>query len=158
MKKEWKTITDYPLEYTFLDQQVAGMYESEARWQGIIQDSCVFALFIACLGLFGLSAINAANRVREIGIRKVLGATVANIAGSLSSQFVVLVSLSLVIAIPISGWLMNRWLEDFAYRIEIRWWMFVVIGAAAMLTALVTVSYQSIRAAMANPIDSLRTE
>lgn len=158
LQKEWKTITQYPLEYTFLDQQVADMYESEARWEKVITYSCLFALFIACLGLFGLSAINAANRTREIGIRKVLGATVTNIFSSLSLQFLSLVLVSLVIAIPVSLRLMSGWLEDFAYRIDIRWWMFGLIGAVAVATALVTVSYQSIRAAMANPVNSLRNE
>lgn len=134
------------------------MYETEVRWENIIQDSCMFALFIACLGLFGLSAINAVNRTREIGIRKVLGATVANIVGSLSVQFVMLVLLSLVIAISVSWWLMSGWLDDFAYRIEIRWWMFALIGAAAMFTALATVSIQAFRAALANPVNSLRME
>jgi putative ABC transport system permease protein len=159
MEREWKSITrDYPFEYSFLDQDLAVMYQTEVRWENIIRDSCLFALFIACLGLFGLSAINAANRTREIGIRKVLGATVTNIVSSLSSQFVVLVILSLFIAIPVSWWLMNRWLEDFAYHIEIQWWMFALIGVAAMLTALITVSFRSIRAATANPVDSLRNE
>src|SRR5882724_7332527 len=105
------------------------------------------------MGLFGLSAINAINRTKEVGIRKVLGATVQNIVTSLSSQFAGMVILSLLIAIPLSWWLMNKWLEDFAYHIEIQWWMFALIGALAMLTALVTVSFNAIRAALANPVD-----
>ena len=159
LKKEWKEVTgDYPFDYTFLDEQVAQMYKSDARWQTTIQVSCFFALFIACMGLFGLSAVNAINRTKEVGIRKVLGATVQNIVTSLSSRFAGMVTLSLLIAIPLSWWLMNKWLDDFAYHIEIQWWMFALIGALAMLTALVTVSFNAIRAALANPVDSLRSE
>jgi putative ABC transport system permease protein len=159
MEKEWKSMTgDYPFEYSFLDQDLAGMYKTEVRWEQIIQDSCLFALFIACLGLFGLSAINAVNRTREIGIRKILGATVTNIVGSLSVQFVMLVLVSLVIAMPVSWWIMSGWLDDFAYRIEIRWWMFALVGIVAMFTALATVSIQAFRAALANPVKSLRME
>jgi putative ABC transport system permease protein len=158
LSNEWKTITQYPLDYTFLDQEVADMYKSEARWERTITYSCLFALFIACLGLFCLSAINAANRTREIGIRKVLGATVMNIVGSLSSQFLVLVLLSVLIAVPVSTWIMERWLEDFAYQVGIQWWTFALIGAVAIATALVTVGFQSIRAALANPVNAVRNE
>ncbi|HEY4061728.1 MAG TPA: FtsX-like permease family protein [Puia sp.] len=159
LKKEWKEITgDYPFDYTFLDEKLAEMYKADTHWEATIQASCFFALFIACMGLFGLSAINAINRTKEVGIRKVLGATVRNIVTSLSSQFVGMVILSLLIAIPLSWWLMNKWLEDFAYHIKIQWWMFALIGVLAMLTALVTVSFNAIRAALANPVDSLRAE
>jgi len=159
LQKEWRSVTgNYPFDYTFLDQQMAAMYEANVRWQKTIQGSCFFALFIACMGLFGLSAVNASNRTREIGIRKVLGATVRGLVTTLCSQFVVLVGISLLIAIPLSWWLLNKWLEDFAYHIDIQWWMFTLVGVVAIATALVTVSFQSVKAAMANPVDSLRTE
>src|SRR3984885_827841 len=101
------------------------MYESNNRWQKTIQVSCFFAILIACMGLFGLSAINAINRTKEIGIRKVLGASVRDIVTTLSSSFLVMVIISIVIATPLAWLLMNKWLEDFAYRIDIRWWMFL---------------------------------
>jgi putative ABC transport system permease protein len=156
--KKWKTITDYPFEYSFLDEAISKMYEADNRWQKTIQASCFFAIFIACMGLFGLSAINAINRTKEIGIRKVLGASVKDIAATLSSGFVVIVTIAIIVAIPLTYWIMNRWLEDFAYRINISWWMFAAAGAIAFTIALVTTSFQTIRAAVMNPVDSLRTE
>lgn len=159
IEKEWKDITqNYPFEYTFLDQTIAKMYESEMRWQNVIQASCFFAVFIACMGLFGLSAINAMNRTKEIGIRKVLGASVQDIVTILSKSFVVMIAVSICIATPVAWWLMNKWLEDFAYRINISWWMFAVIGVAALVIALSTVIFQAVKAANANPADSLRAE
>ncbi len=159
LEKEWKNITgNYPFEYTFLDESLAKMYEPEMRWQSIIQASCFFAIFIACMGLFGLSAINAVNRTKEIGIRKVLGAGVKDIVTTLSSSFVVMIGIAILIATPVAWWIMNKWLEDFAYRIHISWWMFAVTGITAILIALSAVSYHAIKAAMANPVKSLRTE
>ncbi len=159
IEKEWKSITNnYPFEYTFLDQTIAKMYEADMRWQKTIQASCFFAILIACMGLFGLSAINAINRTKEVGIRKVLGANVKEIVTTLSSSFLIMVLTSIVIATPLAWWIMNKWLEDFAYRIDISWWMFAVVGAIALLIALATVSFQAIKAAIANPVDSLRTE
>ncbi len=155
----WGQLTsDYPFEFTFLDQSLATMYEPEQRWQHIIQASCFFAIIIACMGLFGLSAINAHNRTKEIGIRKVLGATVTDVVASLSKNFLLMVILAVIIAFPVAYWIMNKWLEDYAYRIEITWWMFALVGFAAIGIALITVSMQAIRAAIANPVDSLRTE
>jgi putative ABC transport system permease protein len=156
--KEWKSFTDYPFEYTFLDESITKMYEADKRWEKIIESSCFFAIFIACMGLFGLSAINAINRTKEIGIRKVLGASVKDIAATLSSGFVIMVTTAIVIATPVSYWLMSKWLEDFAYRIDITWWMFVVAGAIAFVIALVTTSFQTIKAAVVNPVESLRSE
>jgi putative ABC transport system permease protein len=159
IEKEWKDITNnYPFEYTFLDQTITKMYEADLRWQKAIQASCFFAIFIACMGLFGLSAINAINRTKEIGIRKVLGASVKDIVTTLSSSFLIMVALSIIIATPMAWWMMNKWLEDFAYRINISWWMFAFVGATALLIAFATVSFQAIKAAMANPVKSLRTE
>ena len=159
IEQEWKSITsNYPFEYTFLDQSIAQMYEPEMRWQKTIQASCFFAIFIACMGLFGLSAINAVNRMKEIGIRKILGASVKDIVSTLSGDFIVMVFLSIVIATPVAWWVMNKWLEDFAYRIQISWWMFVVVGVMALLIAFAATGYQAIKAALANPVKSLRSE
>ncbi len=159
IEKEWKDITsNYPFQYTFLDQTIAQMYEPETRWERIIQSSSFFAVMIACMGLFGLSAINAMNRTKEIGIRKVLGASMQDIVTILSKSFLVMIAIAICIAAPVAWWLMNKWLEDFAYRINISWWMFAVIGAAALLIALLTVIFQAVKAANANPVDSLRAE
>jgi putative ABC transport system permease protein len=157
--KEWKDVADnYPFEYTFLDESIARMYEPEMRWQTIIRASCFFAIFIACMGLFGLSAINAANRIKEVGIRKVLGAEVKDIVKTLSSSFLIMIAISIAIATPVAWWIMNNWLEDFAYRIQLSWWMFAGTGVIALLIALGAVSYHAIKAARANPVKSLRTE
>lgn len=159
IEKEWKDITqNYPFQYTFLDQTIAKMYEPDMRWQKIIQASCFFAVFIACMGLFGLSAINAMNRTKEIGIRKVLGASVQDIVTILSKNFLLMIAVAICIAAPVAWWLMNKWLEDFAYRINISWWKFAVIGLAALVIALSTVIFQAVKAANANPVDSLRAE
>ena len=159
LQKEWKQIThDYPFDYTFLDQSIAKVYEADVRWQNIMQASCFFAIFIACLGLFGLSAINAANRTKEIGIRKVLGATVKDIVKDLSTGFVVMFAIAIIIAAPLAYWVMNNWLQNFAYRINLSWWIFFMVGGAALGIALLTVSFRAIRAAMANPVNSLRAE
>ena len=159
IEKEWKDVSgNYPFEYTFLDQTITKMYEADKRWQKTISASCFFAIFIACMGLFGLSAINAVNRTKEIGIRKVLGASVKDIVTSLSTSFVFMIAIAILIATPLAWWIMNKWLEDFAYRIHISWWMFAVTGLIALLIALGAVSYHAIKAAMANPVKSLRTE
>ena len=159
IEKEWKSITNnYPFEYTFLDQTITKMYEADRRWQRIIQASSFFAILIACMGLFGLSAINAINRAKEISIRKVLGASLKDIVSALSKSFLMMVTISILIAVPVAWWMMNKWLEDFAYRIDISWWMFLVVGLAALSIAMATVSYQAIKAALANPVKSLRSE
>jgi putative ABC transport system permease protein len=116
------------------------------------------AVLISCLGLFGLAAFSAEQRNKEIGIRKVLGASVSSIVRLLSREFVWLVGFSLVLAIPIAWWAMNKWLQGFAYRVPLSWWMFVLAGGLAVLIALLTVSFQAIRAAIANPIRALRSE
>ena len=118
----------------------------------------MLAILIGCLGLFGLSAYTANQRIKEIGIRKVLGASVQDITKMLSKDFVKLVIIAILIASPIAWWAMTKWLEDFAYRINISWWVFVVAGLAALIIAMLTVSFQAIKAAVANPVKSLRTE
>ena len=156
--KEWKAMTDFPFDYDFLDETISKMYISDKRWERTIQASCFFAILIACMGLFGLSAINAINRTKEIGIRKVLGASVGDIAATLSSGFITMVTLAIIIATPISYWVMNQWLNDFAYRIDLSWWMFAVAGCIAFIIALATTSFQTFKAAVVNPVDSLRAE
>jgi putative ABC transport system permease protein len=159
LDKQWKQLGDnYPLDYTFLDQSIAKIYDADIRWQKIMQSSCFFAIFIACLGLFGLSAINAANRTKEIGIRKVLGANMKDIVSALSSGFIIMFLIAIVIAAPIAYWMMNGWLQNFAYRIELYWSMFFIIGSIALSIALITISIQAIKAAISNPVKSLRME
>src|SRR5690606_32574183 len=116
------------------------------------------AIAISCLGLFALTLLTVTRRIKEIGIRKVLGASVVGIVGLLSKDFLKLIVVAMIIASPIAWWAMNRWLADFAYRIDVQWWMFVVAGAVAVAIALFTVSWQAIRAAVANPVDALRDE
>jgi len=145
-------------EYDFLDELNAKAYEQEQRWQKIISIAAVLSIIICCLGLFGLAHLAAQRRIKEIGIRKVLGATVTSIASSLTKDFLKLVVISLIVASPLAWWVMNSWLQDFAYRINIGWWMFALAGFFAIIIAMVTVSFQAIKAAVANPVKSLRTE
>lgn len=155
----WKEFSsDQPIRYTFMDQEFATMYADVQRTGSIFTCFAVLAIIIGCLGLFALSAFMAEQRSKEIGIRKVLGATVSSITRLLSVDFVKLVVIAIVIASPISYWAMNLWLQDFAYRINIEWWMFVIAGSFAILIALFTVSFQSIKAALVNPIKSLKSE
>jgi len=141
-----------------LDDKFDAMYRTEKRLGQISGLFTVIAIFIACLGLFGLAAYSAERRTKEIGIRKALGASITNILALLSKDFVKLVILGFVLAIPIAWYAMNQWLADFAYRIEIGPGIFILAGAAALIIALLTVSWQSIKAAVANPVDSLRSE
>ena len=155
----WKKYSpDQPIRYTFLDEQFANMYADVQRTGSIFTSFAVLAIIIACLGLFALSAFMAEQRSKEIGIRKVLGATVSNITTLLSIDFVKLVLLAILIASPIAWYGMNKWLQDFAYRIPISWWIFVLSGLVAIVIALFTVSFQSIKAALMNPVRSLRSE
>lgn len=155
----WKKFSpDQPIRYSFLDQEFAAMYADVQRTGSILTSFAILAITIACLGLFALSAFMAEQRSKEIGVRKVLGATVQGITALLSVDFVKLVLLAIVIASPIAGWTMNKWLRNFAYKIDMSWWMFAVAGLAAILIALITVSFQSVKAALANPVRNLRSE
>lgn len=147
-----------PFSYTFMDADFDKMYHAEQQTGQIFITFAVFAILIACLGLFGLVTYAAEQRTKEIGVRKVLGASVSGIVGLLSRDFTILVGIAALIAFPASWWAMYKWLETFAYRTEISWWIFLVAGAAALAIALLTVSIQTIRAALANPIKSLRSE
>lgn len=148
----------YPLDYKFMDETYGIMYKSEQKLSDLLWIFTLMAIFIGCMGLFGLAAFNAEQRTKEIGIRKVLGATMFNIIGLLSKNFLMLVLMASLIAFPIAWWAMNNWLNDFPYRVTISWWIFGIAIAAALLIAFVTVSFQSIKAATANPVKSLRTE
>ncbi len=149
---------DEAVSYTFLDENFAQLAAKESMLGKAVSIFTGLALIIACLGLFGLAAFMAERRTKEIGIRKVLGAGIANLVGLLSKDFLKLVLLSLVIASPITYYFMDNWLQDFAYRTDIQWWIFALVGLAAIVIALATVSFQSVRAAMANPVKSLRSE
>lgn len=147
-----------PFEYYFMDDSFNTSYEAEQRLGQIFMIFTILSIFIACLGLFGLAAFNAQKRVKEIGVRKVLGAGVGQIVFRLSMDFLKLVGLSVIIALPLGWYAMDRWLEDFSYRITIPWWIFALSALLAVGVALLTVSYQSIKAAIVNPVKSLRTE
>jgi putative ABC transport system permease protein len=159
MEKVYKGVyPDGHFTYHFLDEDVARLYETEQKTAALVRAVMSLAIFISCMGLFGLALFTARRRAAEISIRKVLGASTADILHLLNKGFVVLVLLSLVIASPIAWWLTNRWLQNFAYREPIAWWVFPLAGASALLIALLTVSFQSIKAAMANPVKYLRQE
>ena len=141
-----------------MDEEFNNMYLTEQRQGSISLSFSLLAIFIACLGLFGLTAYAAEQRTREIGIRKVLGATVGGIIGLLSRDFLLLVVIAMLIAFPLAWWAMNHWLQDFAYRITIGWDVFVLAALLAIGIAMLTVSFQAVKAALANPVRSLRTE
>ncbi|HKH61977.1 MAG TPA: ABC transporter permease [Flavitalea sp.] len=155
----WKQIfPEDGFDYSFLDESISWLFEKEKQAAWLMTVSMIITIFISCMGLFGLAMFMAQTRTKEIGIRKVLGASVANITGMLSRDFAKLVMLSIVIASPIAWYLMHEWLQDFAYRTRISFWVFFIAGMAALLIALITVSFQAIKAAIANPVQSLRTE
>jgi putative ABC transport system permease protein len=149
---------DDPFEYHFLDDQLALFYVEDGRRQTLLIWMALATIFIACLGLFGLATYSAEQRVKEIGVRKVLGATVVNLASLLSKDFLKLVLIANGIAFPVAWWATNKWLQEYAYHINVQWWVFGLAGAAAIVIALLTVSYQALRAALINPVRSLRTE
>jgi putative ABC transport system permease protein len=150
--------SDYPFEFTFLDEQFDRAYRVESRQQSVLSIFSVIAIFIACLGLFGLASYTAVKKTKEIGIRKVLGSSVQNIVLLLSKDLLKPVLVGTLIAIPIGYYVMNKWLQGFAYRVDFHWWMFAISIAAAVLIALLTVGFQALKAAIANPVKSLRTE
>lgn len=158
-EKQYKKYAgDLPFSYSFVDKQFEEKYRADQRAGMLFNLFAAIAIFISCLGLLGLATYTAQVRTREIGVRKVLGASVGSIVHLLGKDFIVLVLLAIILAVPAAWYGMNKWLEDFAYRISIRWWMFVAAGLLAVFIALVTISFQAIKAAMANPVKSLRTE
>ena len=159
IKNKWQTMASgQPFDYSFMDEQFNNLYTSEQKTGQIFITFALLAIVIACLGLFGLVTYAAEQRTKEIGIRKVLGANVANIVAMISKDFLKLVFIAFLFAFPLAWWAMNKWLQDFAYRVSIGWWIFFIAGAVAILIALLTVSFQAIKAAIANPVKSLRTE
>lgn len=159
VEKEYKKYAGYmPFTYNFIDKQFAAKYESDQR-EGILFNlfACI-AIFISCLGLFGLSTFTAQRRTKEIGVRKVLGASVVNIIRMISMNFLKLVIIAIIIAVPVGWFFMDKWLQNFAYKTNISWWIFGLAAVIAILIAIGTVSFQAIRAAVANPVESLRTE
>ena len=148
----------YPFNYKFVDEQFNQMFISETLISKLSRVFAALAILISCLGLFGLSAYTAERRTKEIGIRKVLGASVTGIAGLLSVDFLKLVGLSCLLSFPLAWWMIHNWLQGYQYRIEISFWIFLIAGAVAILIALATVSFQAVKAALANPVKSLRSE
>ncbi|MBD0333492.1 MAG: FtsX-like permease family protein [Chitinophagaceae bacterium] len=158
-EKLWKQYNpSFPFQYHFLDETYDNLYKSDQRTGSLFNVFAAIAIFISCLGLFGLATYTAQIKTKEIGIRKVLGATVLNVTGLLAKDFIKLVLIAFVIASPVAWWVMNKWLQDFAYRISTNWSIFALAGLIAMFIAVFTVSLQAIKAAIANPVKSLRTE
>ncbi|UCD61731.1 MAG: ABC transporter permease, partial [Flavobacteriaceae bacterium] len=147
-----------PFSYRFMDESFNTTFEAEQRLSKIFMVFTILSILIACLGLFGLAAFNAQKRTKEIGVRKVLGASVGQITYKLTVDFLKLVGVAILVSVPVGWYVMNKWLEDFSYRIEIGWWVFVLAAFLAVAIAIITVSYQSIKAAIVNPVKSLRTE
>jgi putative ABC transport system permease protein len=146
------------MEYNFMDEDFQHQYAKEEKFKTLFSIAAALSIFIASMGLLGLAIYTAEKRVKEIGVRKVLGAGVTSIVKMLSIDFLKLVIIAVIIALPIAWLVMNKWLQDFAYRANISWWLFVIAGLAAILIALLTVSFQAIKAALTNPVESLRSE
>jgi putative ABC transport system permease protein len=159
VKKIWKIYNpEYPLEYNFLDDSYNKMYATDQRTGSLFKVFAFIAIFISCLGLFGLMTYATQLKTREIGIRKVLGASISSVTSLLAKDFIGLVIIAILIASPIGWYFMDRWLQDFAYRCSISWWVFPIAGVFVLSIAVLTISFQAIKAALANPIKSLRTE
>lgn len=159
LRESWKKVNpSQEFEYAFLDESLVTQYQNEKRSKTIVNIASILSIFIACMGLFGLATLTVARRTAEIGVRKVLGAGVLDIVAMISKDFIKLVLIATLIAFPIGWWAMQQWLQDFAYSINISWWVFVLAGIIVMAITLLTVSFQSIKASLTNPVDSLRTE
>jgi ABC-type antimicrobial peptide transport system permease subunit len=153
-----KSFPDFVFEYQFLDEKVDSFYKEERRLSHLYKIFAVIAIFLSCLGLYGLASFMALQRIKEVGIRKVLGASVSSVVYLFSKEFIILVGIAFIIASPIAWYFMHKWLQDYVYRINMSWWIFMVGGISAIIIALLTVSFQAIKAAIANPAKSLRTE
>lgn len=159
IEKAWtETFPDYLFKYSFFDQTLDSFYEKEAKLFSLFKILSGIAIFIGCLGLYGVVAFMAESRTKEMGIRKAIGASAMNIFGLFSIDFIKLVIVALVIASPIAWYVMNEWLQDFSYKVQISWWLYVLAGISAVLIALVTISFQSLKAAFTNPVTALRSE
>jgi ABC-type antimicrobial peptide transport system permease subunit len=159
VKKIWdETFPNFVYEYRFLDDKIESFYKQEGQLAQLYKIFAAIAIFLSCLGLYGLASFMAVQRIKEVGIRKVLGATAGNIVYMFSKEFIILIAIAFAIATPLAWYYMRQWLQDYAYRINISWWILAAGGLATMIIALATISFQAIRAAMANPVKSLRTE
>jgi putative ABC transport system permease protein len=159
IENKWKYLApNLHFDYSFMDDDFNTLYNTEQRMGNLFVIFTSLAIIIACLGLFGLAAYAAEQRNREIGIRKILGASVSNLVAMLSKDFIKLVVISIFIATPLAWWAMHQWLQGFAYRQNIQWWDIAIAAIGAIVIALVTISFQSIKAAIANPVESLRSE
>jgi len=159
LSAKWKEfVPDESFQYSFLDDDFAALYQSEQNLQRVLGLFTVLSVFIACLGLFGLAAFTIRQRFKEIGIRKVIGASTLSIVSLISKDFLKLVVISFLIAAPVAWFGVNKWLQNFAYQMSVSWWTFVLVGVVAVFIALGTISFQAIKAAVANPVKSLRTE
>ena len=159
IRETWqKYLPNTPFDFTFLDEKFNQLYNSEQQQGTLFTIFACIAIFIACLGLFGLSAFTITQRVKEIGVRKVLGASISQIVTELSKDFLKLVLIAAVVALPAAWFSMNKWLADFASRIDVSWWILAAAGIIALIIAFATISFQSIKAALANPVKSLRSE
>jgi ABC-type antimicrobial peptide transport system permease subunit len=153
-----QTFPDFVYEYKFLDEKIAGFYKQENQLAALYKIFAAIAIFLSCLGLYGLASFMAVQRIKEVGIRKVLGASTGNIVYLFSREFIILIAIAFAIATPIAWYYMHQWLQDYVYRISISWWLFAVGGLAAIIIALTTISFQAVKAATANPVKSLRSE
>ncbi len=159
VKKIWEqTFPGFVYEYRFLDDKIESFYKQENQLSQLYKIFAAIAIFLSCLGLYGLASFMAVQRIKEVGIRKVLGATAGNIVYLFSKEFIILISIAFLIATPLAWYFMHQWLQDYVYRINISWWLFAVGGLVAIIIALATISFQAIKAAVANPVKSLRTE
>jgi putative ABC transport system permease protein len=159
IKSTWDhLVPDVPFKYSFLDENLDDFYKAEQRWSSIIGCASGVSIFLACLGLFGLAALSAIKRTKEIGIRKVFGASAFNVVNIISKDFLKLIMIALFIAVPLAWYFMNKWLEDYAYRINIQLWVFMATGLAVLAISLITISFHAIKAALTNPVNSLRAE
>ncbi|HMC86517.1 MAG TPA: FtsX-like permease family protein, partial [Chitinophagaceae bacterium] len=159
IENTWKKfVPESPYQSAFLDERFDALYKSEQKQGNIFTVFAFIAILIACLGLFGLSAFSISQRIKEIGVRKVLGATTGSIVALLSKEFLKLVAIAAVIAFPVAWYAMHNWLLDFAYRINMPWWIFILAAIIAAAVALFTISFQAVKAALSNPVKSLRSE
>jgi ABC-type antimicrobial peptide transport system permease subunit len=159
VKAIWEqTFPNFVYEYRFLDNKIASFYKQENQLSQLYKIFAAIAIFLSCLGLYGLASFMAVQRVKEVGIRKVFGATAGSIVYLFSKEFIMLIAIAFAIATPIAWYYMHQWLQDYVYRISISWWLFAAGGLAAIFIALATISFQAIKAAIANPLKSLRSE
>jgi putative ABC transport system permease protein len=159
LKKAWQAVApNQDFEYHFLDESLGAAYEQEQKSATVVKIASGLSIFIACMGLFGLATLTVTRRTKEIGIRKVLGANATQLVKLLSKDFLLLIVIAALVAFPLAWWAMNKWLSDFAYRTSISWWVFAIAAIVSIVIAFVTISTQAIKAAMMNPVKSLRTE